>query len=69
MNRDSVYQLLGPPQDNDSKGRQHWTIEDGHYREDLWLRFGPDGDMTEYERNSEETYASIIWSGTMKTLN
>ena len=52
MNRDSVYQLLGPPKGTDEKGRQHWWIEEGRNREDLWLRFGHDGEMTEYERGS-----------------
>ena len=51
MNRDSVYRLLGPPQDEDSEGRLHWWIEEGDHRDELWLRFGPDGEMTEYERD------------------
>ena len=51
MNRDVVYQLLGPPQGTDEKGRRHWWIEEGRYREDLWLRFGENGQITELERS------------------
>ena len=54
MNRDSVYQLLGPPKGTDEKGRQHWWIEEGRNRGDLWLRFGEDGQMISYERNTSE---------------
>ncbi len=54
MNRDHVYQLLGPPNGTDDQGRLHWWMEEAGHREDLWLRFGEDGQMILHERNSSE---------------
>jgi len=52
MSRSEVYDMLGMPHATLPDGREHWRVAYGSKVAELWVRFEPDGGISEIERHS-----------------